>query len=86
MARTDVMPPGSRSEKLGRPVRGAFGAGTALYMLLGSWHEERRLMAAYGQRFVQYRQEVPHLLLPVVRPGGPRRSNAPIAPAANLAR
>ena len=46
----------------------AVGAGAALYMLLGSWHEERRLAAAYGDRFGRYRRAVPHLLLPLGRP------------------
>jgi protein-S-isoprenylcysteine O-methyltransferase Ste14 len=43
----------------------AVGAGAALYMLLGSRHEERRLAAAYGDRFGRYRRTVPHLLLPL---------------------
>ena len=52
----------------------AVGAGAAAYMLLGSWHEERRLAAACGERFARYRRAVPRLLLPLARwpprPGG----------------
>jgi protein-S-isoprenylcysteine O-methyltransferase Ste14 len=34
----------------------------ALYVVLGSLHEERRLRAAYGEPFVRYRQGVPFLV------------------------
>ena len=43
------------------------GLGGALYMWLGSRHEERRLERAYGDRFARYRSGVPHLLLPLGR-------------------
>jgi protein-S-isoprenylcysteine O-methyltransferase Ste14 len=34
----------------------------ALYVVLGSAHEEQRLRAAYGQAFERYRQRVPFLM------------------------
>ena len=49
------------------------GAGAALYMLAGSWHEERRLERAYGDRYVRYRRDVPRLLAPLGRLGRPGR-------------
>ena len=45
----------------------AVGAVTALYTVLGSWHEESRLVRAYGERYGRYREEVPHLFLPLGR-------------------
>src|SRR4029079_6192550 len=39
------------------------GVVTALYMVLGSLHEDRRLLAAYGERYRCYRALVPHLAL-----------------------
>lgn len=44
------------------------GATAALSMLLGSLHEERRLLAAYGDRFRRYQAEVPHALAPFRHP------------------
>ncbi|CAA9586980.1 MAG: hypothetical protein AVDCRST_MAG19-4999 [uncultured Thermomicrobiales bacterium] len=43
------------------------GVAAGVYMLLGSLHEERRLLATYGDRYRRYRAEVPHAL------GPPRR-------------
>ncbi len=40
------------------------GLGAAVYMMLGSLHEERRLSLAYGQRFRHYQRQVPHLIDP----------------------
>lgn len=37
------------------------GLVTALYMVLGSLHEDQRLLAAYGDRYRCYRSTVPHL-------------------------
>ena len=34
----------------------------ALYVVLGSMHEERRLRMAYGEAFERYRQKVPFLI------------------------
>lgn len=39
------------------------GLVTAVYMVLGSLHEDRRLLAAYGDRYRCYRATVPHLAL-----------------------
>jgi hypothetical protein len=39
------------------------GLVTAVYMVLGSLHEDRRLLAAYGERYRCYRARVPHLAL-----------------------
>lgn len=39
------------------------GLVTAVYMVLGSLHEDRRLVAAYGDRYRCYRSNVPHLAL-----------------------
>ena len=43
------------------------GLVSAVYMVLGSLHEGRRLLGAYGDRYRRYRREAPHLLLPVGR-------------------
>lgn len=44
----------------------AIGLVTAVYMVLGSLHEEQRLLHAYGARYACYRSHVPEpLLLPV---------------------
>ena len=45
----------------------AVGVVTAVYMVLGSVHEGRLLREAYGDRYLRYREEVPHFLLPVGR-------------------
>jgi hypothetical protein len=37
------------------------GAVTAVYMVIGSLHEDYRLLAAYGDRYRCYRAKVPHL-------------------------
>ena len=39
------------------------GLVTAAYMVLGSLHEDQRLLAAYGDRYRCYRARVPHLAL-----------------------
>jgi protein-S-isoprenylcysteine O-methyltransferase Ste14 len=39
------------------------GAVTAAYRVLGSLHEDHRLLAAYGERYRCYRAKVPHLAL-----------------------
>ncbi len=41
------------------------GLAGAAYMVLGSWHEERRLERAYGEPFRRYRRDVPHLFVPL---------------------
>ncbi len=41
----------------------SIGLVTAVYMVLGSLHEDYRLLAAYGDRYRRYRAEVPHLAL-----------------------
>ena len=45
----------------------AFSVGIAIYMVVGSLREERRLETAYGMAFERYRGEIPHLLLPLGR-------------------
>ena len=45
----------------------AVGVVTAVYMVLGSVHEGRLLLEAYGDRYLRYREEVPHFLVPVGR-------------------
>ena len=57
-----------------------FSLGTAAYMVVGSWHEERRLQAAFGGQFERYRRDVPHLLLPLGQVPRPPRRRAPAAP------
>lgn len=42
--------------------RTALAALVALYVVLGSMHEERRLRMAYGEAFERYRQKVPFLI------------------------
>ena len=42
--------------------RATLAALVALYVVLGSAHEEQRLRAAYGQAFERYRQRVPFLM------------------------
>jgi hypothetical protein len=39
----------------------SIGVVTAVYMVLGSLHEDHRLLAAYGERYRCYRAKVPHL-------------------------
>lgn len=41
----------------------SIGLVTAIYMVLGSLHEDYRLLAAYGNRYRCYRARVPHLAL-----------------------
>lgn len=41
----------------------AFGLATAVYMALGSLHEERLLEGAYGERYRRYKERAPHLLV-----------------------
>lgn len=42
------------------------GAVTAIYMVLGSIHEDHRLLSAYGERYACYREKVPHwFMLPI---------------------
>jgi hypothetical protein len=41
----------------------AFGAVTSVYMVLGSKHEGVRLTRAYGERYLRYRERVPHFPL-----------------------
>ncbi len=48
--------------------RAALAALVALYVVLGSLHEERRLRLAYGEAFERYRRKVPFLV-----PRPPRR-------------
>jgi len=42
--------------------RAVLAALVALYVVLGSLHEEHRLRAAYGVPFVEYRRKVPFLV------------------------
>lgn len=34
----------------------------AIYVVVGSWHEERRLLSAYGEAYERYRKSVPFLV------------------------
>lgn len=45
----------------------AFNIASTLYFILGSLLEERRLIAAYGHTYLEYRQRVPWLI-PFLRP------------------
>jgi steroid 5-alpha reductase family enzyme len=42
--------------------RATLAALVALYVVLGSMHEERRLRVAYGEAFERYREKVPFLI------------------------
>jgi protein-S-isoprenylcysteine O-methyltransferase Ste14 len=42
--------------------RAVLAALVAVYVVLGSWHEERRLRLAYGAAFERYRRSVPFLV------------------------
>jgi methanethiol S-methyltransferase len=42
--------------------RATLAALAALYVVLGSAHEERRLRMAYGEAFERYRRKVPFLI------------------------
>ena len=43
----------------------AFNAAATLYFVVGSWHEERRLSAAYGEAYEAYRRSGVSFYLPV---------------------
>jgi protein-S-isoprenylcysteine O-methyltransferase Ste14 len=45
----------------------AVGLVTLVYMFVGSAHEDRRLLAAYGDRYRQYRAQVPQCFVPIRR-------------------
>ncbi len=34
----------------------------AIYVVVGSWHEERRLLSAYGEAYERYRKSAPFLV------------------------
>jgi len=40
----------------------AFDLGVSLYMLIGSIFEERKLVAQFGQEYIQYRSKTPHII------------------------
>jgi protein-S-isoprenylcysteine O-methyltransferase Ste14 len=40
----------------------AFDIGASLYMLIGSIFEERKLVAQFGQEYIQYRRKTPHII------------------------
>jgi methanethiol S-methyltransferase len=50
--------------------RAVLSALVALYVVLGSMHEERRLSEAYGAAYERYRLKVP-FMLPRPSRGGP---------------
>lgn len=47
-----------------------FCLGATLYFVIGSVYEERRLVAAFGQQYADYRQRVPRII-PFVKVGQP---------------
>ena len=47
----------------------AFNAMATLYLVIGSWHEEQRLLAAYGDAYEEYRRSGVPFYLPLRRSG-----------------